>query len=445
MPHVHLAGGTGGIALPFFAETKKLVLNALKSIFKRKGKAAPVLDPDLWQATYDTLDHAIGQGMGSVAYDKPNFRLTNQLRESAALFSAQKSWLQRKELAAIAASKPGYTITWKEFLEQAKPVIGNYNQRWLRTEYNTAIRAARQASLWKQYEDEAHLYPNLRYMASRAATPREEHKPYYGIVRPINDDFWVNHMPPSAWNCICGVEQTDAAVTPVPANGPKPAPGLDHNGGLTGDLYSKTHNISQAVEKAGPDTVAAVIREAKIRLAQTDRYFFIDTPGGNRIKVHPSYTLTDIDDNMPVALILADAGFEVELPRHILRDGVIQPDFIIDGKVADLKEPGRDRKQLPKDPYKSFKKMIDKADDKGEETVVFWFDRALVNITNQDIVSGIPRSYKHEGRGINEKVKTLILIGTDGKVTTITRQEILDWEFDKLYEVQTTKKTNGHP
>lgn len=230
--------------LPIFKNTKKLILNALKRVFKKEKQ---LVDPDLWKVTYQALEAGINKGIAQVQYNKPNFKFTKQLRESAALFAAQKSWAQAKQLAEIASSKDGHQITWKEFLEQARPIIGDYNERWLKTEFNTAISAARQASLWQEYEDSADLYPNLRYMASRAATPREEHKPYYGIVRPINDDFWVHHLPPSAWNCLCGVEQTDDEVTPLPENGPKPVKGLDNNAGITGKLFSESHPYAEAV------------------------------------------------------------------------------------------------------------------------------------------------------------------------------------------------------
>ena len=273
--HLHLAGSKDHDELPTFANIKKLISRALNRIFQsitnrhpepvegqptvegngpsNGGRAVTErsrsVDPDLWQLTHQALDKAVSTGTSQVVYNKPNHALTDQLRQSAALFSARKTYAQSKQLAAIAASKPGHTITWKEFLEQAKPIIADYNTKWLRTEYNTAIRAARQASLWTKYEDTKDIYPNLKYTPSRAATPREEHKPYYGIVRPLNDDFWIKHLPPSDWNCICGVEQSNEPVTPVPAGGPAASVGLDNNPGITGKLFSDTHPYA----KAAPD------------------------------------------------------------------------------------------------------------------------------------------------------------------------------------------------
>lgn len=299
--------------MPFLASTKNLVLKALKSFFKGNK---PEVDPDLWQATYDTLAHAIQEGTTAIEYNKPNFKLTRQLRESAALFSAQKSWAQAKELAAIAEGKDGKTPTWKEFQEAAKPIVGDYNQRWLKTEFNTALRAARQASLWKEYEAQAHLYPNLRYMPSRAATPREEHKPWYGVVRPIGDDFWVNHMPPSAWNCLCGVEQTDDDATPIPANGPKAAKGLDKNAGLTGDLISNTNPFGEQVEKAGKTKV--VSDQAKALKKKRD-YALIAKEGEYKVELRkaqeiaPQFPKMDVEELATIRMYTGTAYEKINM------------------------------------------------------------------------------------------------------------------------------------
>lgn len=224
---------------------KSLIKKALKNIFKKK---VPSVDPDLFQIAFDTLDHAIGTAQ--IEYNKPNFLFTKMLRESAAMFSAKKTYAQAKELAAIAASKPGYQITWKEFLEKARPIVKDYNENWLKTEYNTAIRKARQAAQWDRYYEQKHLYPNLKYLPSRAATPRKEHKPYYFVVRPVDDNFWVHHTPPIDWNCLCGIEQTDEAVTPLPEKGPAPTPGLDSNPALTGELFSDDHPYDSYTREA---------------------------------------------------------------------------------------------------------------------------------------------------------------------------------------------------
>lgn len=314
---INLAAGDESYSLPVFKNTKNLILKALKRVFKKQKQ---VVDPDLWKATYQTLEHAIEKGSASVQYNKPNFKLTKQLRESAALFAAKKSWAQATELAAIASSKEGTQISWKEFLEKAKPIIGDYNQRWLKAEFNTAIRAARQASLWTEYEANAHLYPNLRYMASRAATPREEHKPFYGIVRPINDDFWVKHLPPSEWNCLCGVEQTDDDETPLPANGPQPAKGLDNNPGLTGKLFSDSHPYAEAAQATGN---VIQIEAAGLDLKRQYEYGILKqesefTKALQNVKdLHKDFPFLDIEELAAVKLYTGSGYFDLNKAKRL--------------------------------------------------------------------------------------------------------------------------------
>lgn len=223
---------------------KKLVSSALDNIYKG---FADLVEPSLFKITYKSLVDAVDEGFGRIEYGQPNYEFTQQLKKSGAWFAARKSYRQREDLAALLVDDKGKTRTWRQFKSLAKDIVGNYNDVWLKVEYNTAIASARNASRWREFEADADLYPNLKYTPSRAATPRDEHKPFYGVVRPINDQFWVHHYPPSAFNCMCGVEQSDDDATDVPGKAPKPAPGLDHNSGQTGQLFSKSHPYSQAM------------------------------------------------------------------------------------------------------------------------------------------------------------------------------------------------------
>lgn len=235
-----------GEKLPAFLNIKKLVKAALGNLFDGfKG----LVEPNLFRATYRTLNHAIGEGMGKIDY-RPDAAFVAQLRKSGAWFAARKTYQQKQELAKLLVNDEGTgKRTWTSFKKLAKGIVTDYNETWLRVEYNTAIASARNAGKWQQYEAERGTYPNLEYLPSVAATPRDEHKPYYHVVRPVDDDFWVKHYPPSAYNCKCGVAQSDGDVTDLPERAPKPAPGLDHNAGQTGELFSKTHPYSAELDE----------------------------------------------------------------------------------------------------------------------------------------------------------------------------------------------------
>lgn len=248
--------------LPGFRSIKKLLQKAIDNVFTG---FAGLVEPNLFKATYRTLNKAIDAGLVKIEY-KPDELFVQQLRKSGAWFAARKSYKQRQALAALLVNDAGNgKRPWKDFERLAHDVADMSGTR-LKVEYNTAVASARNASRWKQYEDERDVYPNLEYTPSRAATPREEHKPYYGVIRPVDDDFWVHHYPPSAYNCLCGVKQSTGAVSELPAKQPKPEPGLDHNAGKTGELFSKTHPYSSDIDE---NTLRDIDHEGE-RLAKED-------------------------------------------------------------------------------------------------------------------------------------------------------------------------------
>ncbi|GAB2586510.1 ADP-ribosyltransferase [Spirosoma areae] len=257
--HLHLAAGDEeAIDLPGFIDIKALTGKALKNVYEGfEG----LVEPNLFQITNDALGQAVSVGV--LQYGKPNPAFLAHMQKVNQWFSARKSVVQQKELARLLMSDDGKTKrSWKSFQKAAEPIVGNYNQTWLKTEYNTAIRAARMGSRWQAFEAGADLYPNLEYLPSRAATPRPEHKPYYHVIRKLDDEFWVKHYPPSDYNCLCGAEPTDSDVTPLPEEQPQPTPGLDHNPGLTEQVFSNTHPYTVNLKESKAD-LAAIDREGE--------------------------------------------------------------------------------------------------------------------------------------------------------------------------------------
>jgi hypothetical protein len=210
---------------------------------------------------FGALDHAIEESFGVVKYGEPNFELVEQLRGSAALFSAHKTEKQANDLVALLTKENGHVRSWKEFQEQAKPIVKAYNQTWLEAEYNTAVSASRSAENWQKYVENADLYPNLEYLPSRAANPDEVHRRFYGIRKPITDPFWLRFYPPSRWGCLCGVEPTDEDPTEGTPEGAEAAPGLDNNPGITGKLFSESHPYFQGLTGNEKQAIAEKAKE----------------------------------------------------------------------------------------------------------------------------------------------------------------------------------------
>jgi hypothetical protein len=78
--------------------------------------------------------------------------------------------------------------------------------------YQTNLATAYDAGKYKAMTDPDVLSvrPYWRYMASRSANPREEHKQWYNLVLPYDDLFWETHSPRNGWGCKCGIRNLSA-------------------------------------------------------------------------------------------------------------------------------------------------------------------------------------------------------------------------------------------
>lgn len=77
----------------------------------------------------------------------------------------------------------------------------------LRTIYHTNLHASYAAGQWQRIQETKRGLPFLQYMPSVSGRPRENHKMYYGIVRPVDDAIWQLIMPPNGYGCLCWVKQ----------------------------------------------------------------------------------------------------------------------------------------------------------------------------------------------------------------------------------------------
>ena len=71
--------------------------------------------------------------------------------------------------------------------------------------------AAYQVAQGRQIEEHADVFPYLQYVATRDGRVRDGHDALNGIILPVDDPFWLDHMPPWEWNCRCQVIQVSRA------------------------------------------------------------------------------------------------------------------------------------------------------------------------------------------------------------------------------------------
>lgn len=203
----------------------------------------------LYEATRDIFDKASAEGFAG-----SNFNIEGQeeflekYTHSIDVFSAFRVHKYADMMASMLHDENGNLKPFEEWRKDTEPIQSHFNRSWLETEYNTAVLRSEQAADWKKFERDRDIFPNLKWMPTSSAEPREEHAVFWrdGLTLPVNDPFWDDHHPGDLWNCKCWLEQTDGKATekkdmPAKKEMPKPSAGLKSNPGRKAEMFDRSH------------------------------------------------------------------------------------------------------------------------------------------------------------------------------------------------------------
>jgi len=295
-------------------DVSTLFNRAVKDIYRHKGSTGngAGINEHLFAITDNVLQQAVGKTFGSAGaeWNRTNSGFVNQFKENTAVFSAFKNHQQTDEIVKQLYREDGSIRSFSEFKKEALKISEGYNKKYLQTEYNTAVRAARMAVNWKKFQETRHLYPNLEYMPSRAANPRDSHKEYWNKVWAMDDPIWNSIMPPSDWNCLCGVRAVDTPVTVLPYDWNPPAtdPVFRNNPGVSASIVNTeaTDYYKGVPERlrTGVEQFARSVVETRHALSLPERY--VGKSGGyvDIVKQNPN----EATKNIATYKTLADNG-----------------------------------------------------------------------------------------------------------------------------------------
>ena len=230
---------------------------------------AGTIHPDVYKAYSDNLRKAVGGVFRSDDYGDRYFDLQAQLQSNVTRFAAYKAYHLTEQLKK---QREKWTDD-DEYKKVAKAVLNTFN-RYQAAEYNTATARARTAKQWTDFTSDPianELYPNLKWLPSRSANPREEHMVFYNRVWAKSDPFWSENQPGNLWNCKCDWEETDDPVTDSNPTDAHHAKGLEGNPAETGEIFTKECTY---FKQAGTDTGTEVIRA--VREINREKYSDID-------------------------------------------------------------------------------------------------------------------------------------------------------------------------
>jgi hypothetical protein len=194
----------------------KVYDNLVKAV--HEGERAQQADTRaMIQEQYASLRNGLKEGAGRLAveveFGTPNQTMLKNLQTNVAVFAAFKMHDMRQELVKGLRDSQGDLRSWSDFRAVAKPMVGNYRETFLQTEYDAAVRGSRMATVWQDIQKTRRVYPNIEYMVSRSANKREDHLALVGIVLPIDHPFWGAHFPPNGYKCKCSARPTDKQPT----------------------------------------------------------------------------------------------------------------------------------------------------------------------------------------------------------------------------------------
>jgi hypothetical protein len=211
-------------------------------------------------STYLKIARKLSQGVftgysktfSDVFYGSEDFTMLKALQENVYMFSAAKQYTMLREMNKYLVTDKKVT-PFVEFKKQASVIFDEFNENYLRAEYNSAIGQARSASRWQEYVKESNVFPMLTYKTAGDGRVRPEHEILDNISRPVGDKFWNHYYPPNGWNCRCIVIQEGDEVKPskVPKDiSPDDVPiEFRFNAGKDKVIFSKQHPYFKGVSR----------------------------------------------------------------------------------------------------------------------------------------------------------------------------------------------------
>lgn len=399
-----------------------LLKEAIEEVYGNKG-SKELVNKNLFDITNNALQHGIDGELEDNVTDKEFIR---QFKENASVFAAFKNHQQTELFVAALYDENGKLRSFREFRKECLKIGEKFNEQYLRTEYNTAVRAARMAANLKKYEKTAYLYPNLEYMETMASHPRKSHKEYVGTILPINHEAWAWLMPPSDWNCDCSVRPTDKEPTAAPVKPEDFNPIFDNNPVNTAEFvniketpyYKHTpEGLRDKVEREGKELLKEYNKQvAEHRKEVTEVY---KGKNGGYLEIVKQQG-QERDKNKATYKMLADDGGRYTLLKPVNVDNVKSPDAFnyAASSYSDAKHPITDNGK------NAIQRSIRDANKQGVQEVVIRLEKEY---PSRDLFDGLKAALQP---GRTENIKTVILIRKGGKPLYLDVAKLMK-RFDK--------------
>jgi len=118
---------------------------ALKNVYNDLVDVKTEIEPNLFNLNWHSLNKAVGTGFGEILHNNPDFNFLQELKYNNGVFAAFKTHRQQNDLVSQLLDKDGNLKSFSQFKTDTSTILEEYNQNWLKTEYDTAVIRARMA------------------------------------------------------------------------------------------------------------------------------------------------------------------------------------------------------------------------------------------------------------------------------------------------------------
>ena len=157
-----------------------------------------------FNALYSLLVDGVEEGYGKVE-EEPDHLRRSLLEANVARFSAARDIAMVKELNAI----KNRADSFRQFKEEAKGVLANFNENYLKTEYGHAVAVSQAAAAYLRHLDEKDEFPYWEYQTVGDDRVRQAHAALDGMVFQVGDTDALRFYPPNGYNCRCEAIQKE--------------------------------------------------------------------------------------------------------------------------------------------------------------------------------------------------------------------------------------------
>lgn len=303
------------------------------------------------------FDNAVDTALKEVPLDEVSVQ---RLKESNYVFSGIKTFHELKETFPSLLDEDGNRKPFERFLNDVQKVHKTYNVQYLRTEYNFAHASALMAARWKKFEQDGDRYL-LQYRTMYDKRVRRTHRMMHNITLPITSPFWDKYFPPNGWNCRCTVIQVRKGKYPVSDETEAMNLGSQATAGKYQEMFMfnpgkrmtcfpayngytirKCNRCSKRPDKMQlaadiPDN--ELCKACRIVQGMKENGYIKDKEYGDRLLISKIADKSELDDNIRAAKALLRSFPEMEMAirGHILKHNVSNPEYLINGLVADRK------------------------------------------------------------------------------------------------------------